>query len=123
MTCKATVDKADTNNKILCYNCIMKLKNIITFSILIALSFSIVHEFAFAAFDENQCSVSEFVNEFDAPTGADDICDIHYEYHQAFMYPNMDILIPKIDKISELQIKKETYTLKITQDLVIPPLV
>jgi len=101
----------------------MKLKNIITFSILIALSFSIVHEFAFAAFDENQCSVSEFISELDAPTGVDDICDIHYEYHQAFMYSNMDISIPEIDKISELQIKKETYNQKITQDLVIPPLV
>jgi len=101
----------------------MKLKSIITFSILIALSFSIVHEFAFAAFDENQCSVSEFVNELDAPTGADDICDIHYEYHQAYMFPNENISIHKIDKLSELQIKKETYNQKITQDLIIPPLV
>ena len=101
----------------------MKINIFITFSILLALSFSIVHEFAFAAFDENQCSVSEFVSELDAPTGADDICDIHYEYHQAYMFPNADISIQKIYKISELQIKEETFKQKITQDLVIPPLV
>ena len=99
----------------------MKINSFITFSILIALSFSIVHEFAFAAFDENQCSVSEFVSELDAPTGADDICDIHYEYHQAYMFPNANISVQKIYKISELQIKKETYNIKITKDLIIPP--
>ena len=86
----------------------MKLKSIITFSILLALSFSIVHEFTFAALDENQCSVSEFVSEFDAPTGSDDICDIHYEYHQAYMFPSIDTSLLSIDKISELQLKKET---------------
>ncbi len=100
----------------------MKLKSIITFSIILALSFSIVHEFAFAAFDKNQCSVSEFVNELDAPTGADDICDIHFEYHQAYMFPTPTLSIQKIDKISEPQTKKETYTKQTCLDLIIPPI-
>lgn len=99
----------------------MKLKNIITFSILFALSFSIMHEFTFSMLDENQCTLSEYINEFDAPTGSDDICDIHYEYHQAFMFPSQNILLTTIEKQAKLQIYKESYTQKITQDLIIPP--
>ena len=100
----------------------MKLKSIITFSIFIALSFSIVHEFAFAAFDENQCSVSEFVNELDAPTGADDICDIHFEYHQATMFPTQNISIQNIDKTSEITLLNESYNHKTNLKFIIPPI-
>ena len=101
----------------------MKLKSIITLSILIALSFSIVHEFAFTAFDENQCSASEFVNELDAPTGADDICDIHYEYHQAYMFSPQNTSLANIDKISNPILIKESYKFTLNLDLIIPPTV
>ena len=100
----------------------MRLKNIITFSVLFALSFSMVHEFVFSELDENKCSVSEYVLEFDAPTGADDICDIHFEYHQAAMFPQKSFSILDVDRISELIIKKESYDFSINQDLIIPPI-
>ena len=99
----------------------MKFKSIITFSILLALSFSITHEFTFTLFDENKCSVSEFVSEFDAPTGVDDLCDIHCEYHQAYMSSILNTSMFQIYKVSDLQINQESYEQKITQDLIIPP--
>jgi len=99
----------------------MKFKNILTFSILLALSFSIIHEFAFAAFDENQCSVSEFINELDAPTGSDDICDTHHEYHHAIM---ITINEPNIDSIyihDNITKYKKDYFFLNSVDLFRPP--
>ena len=72
--------------------------------------------------DEKQCSVSEFVNELDAPTGVDDICDIHYEYHQAYMLNASNISIQPIDKTSELKLHKESYKFLANLDLIIPPI-
>lgn len=100
----------------------MKLKSIITFSILLALSFSIMHEFAFAQFDEEHCSVSEYISEFEAPNNCGDICDTHYEYHQAYMFPSKTISIDAVNKTSELIIKKESYAFSINLDLIIPPI-
>lgn len=99
------------------------MKNIITLSILLALSFSIVHEFVFTSFDDNKCSVSEFVSELDAPTGSDDICDIHYEYHQAYIFAQEQTKTLHVERLSTLTILKESYNFSLNQDLVIPPLV
>lgn len=99
----------------------MKLKSIITFSILLALSFSILHEFAFAEFEEKHCSVSEFVSELDAPSNCGDICDIHFEYHQAYMFPPKKFYIQNVDRISKSIILKESYDFSINLDLIIPP--
>ncbi|MCF6309534.1 MAG: hypothetical protein L3J19_03535 [Sulfurimonas sp.] len=99
----------------------MKLKSIITFSILVALSFSIMHEFAFAEFDEKHCSISEYVSELEAPNNCGDICDIHFEYHQAYVFPQKKFYVQNIDKTSELIILKESYDFSTNLDLVIPP--
>lgn len=100
----------------------MKLKSIIMFSILFALSFSITHEFAFAEADEEHCSISEYISEFEAPNNCGDIGDIHYEYHQAYMFPSKTISIDSVDKTSELIITKESYTFSTNLDLIIPPI-
>ena len=101
----------------------MKFKNIIIFSILFAFIFSMMHSFAFVALDKHQCSVSEFVDEMQAPVDCGDLCDTHFKYHQAYIFPITNIPILKIEKISNLLIKKESYNKKITQDLIIPPTV
>ena len=100
----------------------MKLKSIITFSILFALSFSIMHEFAFTMFEKNQCSVTEYVTELNEPIECGDVCDIHFKYHQAFMFPNTAISISKILKITKIHTKKESYNQQITLDSIIPPI-
>lgn len=100
----------------------MKLKSIITFSILFALSFSIVHEFAFATLDKEKCSVSEFVAELSAPTGSDDICDIHFEYHQSLIFPNAMIPLQKIQKTTELKLHNESYKFHTNLEIIIPPI-
>jgi len=105
------------------YTLHMKFKSIITFSILFVLSLSIVHEFTFTMLDENQCSVSDFVTELEKPIECGDICDIHFKYHQVYILSYQNTLVAKIDKISELLLKKEIYKQKTIQDLVIPPLV
>ena len=100
----------------------MKLKSIITFSILLALSFSITHEFAYTFLDEEQCTVNEYVAELDAPTGVDELCDTHYEYHNIYTFSQDNIFIQDVDKTSELIIQNESYNFSINSDLVIPPI-
>lgn len=100
----------------------MKLKHVITFSVILALSFSIIHEYAFSILDENKCNVSEYITEFDAPNGSDDICDTHYEYHHASIFPPKNTSIQDIDKVSTQIIKKEEYNFSINPSLVIPPI-
>lgn len=100
----------------------MKLKSIITFSILLALSFSIVHEFTYAFLDEEQCSVSEHIAELDAPTGVDALCDTHHEYHNIYTYSQENISIQEIDKGTELILQNESYNFLLNSDLVIPPI-
>ena len=100
----------------------MKLKNIITLSILLALSFSIMHEFTFAKYDKEHCSVSEYISELKAPNNCGDICDIHFEYHQAYMFPPEKISIQNIDKTSEKKLHKESYKFLENSDLIKPPI-
>lgn len=106
----------------LCYHPLMKLKNIITFSILLALSFSALHEFAFADFEEEHCSISEYISEFEAPNDCGDICDIHYEYHEASMFPPKKFYMQNVDKISKSIMLKENYDFWVNLNLVIPPI-
>lgn len=100
----------------------MILKGLITFSILFAISFSITHEFTFTLLDEEKCTVTQFVNELNAPTGVDDLCDIHHEYHEALMFPQTNISIQKLNKISELVLHHENYNFLINLNIVIPPI-
>ena len=87
-----------------------------------ALTFSIVHEYAFVVLDENQCSVSEFIHEFDAPTGSDDICDMHCEYHHAYILSQYDSMLSNITKISEKFPYKENYNFTLNLEFIIPPI-
>lgn len=67
----------------------MKTKSIATLALLFVMSFSVVHEFAFAYFDDGHCSASEYISEIEAPTDHGDICDTHYEYHTAYVLPQV----------------------------------
>lgn len=78
------------------YNMGMKLKSLITLSLLLAMSFSILHSYAFAFYDDEHCNTSEYVQEFEGPNlhessdSHNDICDIHYEYHHPYLVPSND---------------------------------
>lgn len=63
----------------------MKIKSIITLALLFSMSFSIVHEYAFAFYDEDHCNVSEYVYELQAPSSHGDICDVHFGYHATYI--------------------------------------
>ncbi|PHS58322.1 MAG: hypothetical protein COB17_03660 [Sulfurimonas sp.] len=101
----------------------MKLKNLITLSLLFAFTFSIAHEYVFAIFDEEQCSVVEYVDEIRGPGNHhDDICDIHFEYHHAYMFPQENLLIQVSNISSKPILYKDSYKFSINLDIVIPPI-
>jgi len=100
----------------------MKRKSFITFALLFVLGFSVIHEYAFTLFDDDHCTASEFVAELDAPQDHGDICDIHFEYHQAFLLsPNFELTCVHFDP-SVNEINHETYTKITPQDFSKPPI-
>jgi len=101
----------------------MKLNKLITLALFIALSFSITHEFAFAIFDEDHCSTSEYVSEMEKPSAHDDICDIHYKFHQASYLPTPNVLLPKVEtSYLELTLIDKSYYFNNPRELYKPPI-
>ena len=112
---------------------IMKMKSFVTLSLLLAISFSIVHEYAFAFYDDNHCDTTEYVEEFQGPVAhdidshessghEDDICDIHFEYHQAFLLLPDPFLLQDHDLRSNIILTKETYPFQTNLKFIKPPI-
>ncbi len=100
----------------------MKFKSITTLVLLFALGFSVVHEYAFAFYDKEHCSVTEYVHELSAPTSHGDICDIHFEYHQSFLL-SKKTSVPVIEYLSLVQrTNNESYSFQIHTNLFKPPI-
>ena len=97
------------------------MRIIITLALLFSFAFSTVHEYAFAFYDENHCSVSEYVDELSAPSKHDDICDTHFEYHHAAMFPQQRVELPRLHINESPQIHKENYFFLTAIDLFRPP--
>ena len=71
----------------------MNIKKIWTLLLLLAMSFSIVHAYAFSAIEaDHHGSVHEYIQELSVPTDHGDICDIHFEYHVSYLLPEYFIL-------------------------------
>lgn len=99
------------------------MKKIVNFILLFVITFSTLHEYAYAAYDKDTCTVSEYVEEISFPSSHDDMCDIHFEYHQAYLLPEVSPLaynsnIDKNNKIINL-----AYNFKTNIEFFIPPIV
>ncbi len=112
----------------------MKIKSFITFSLLLAVSFSIVHEYAFAFYDDQHCNTAEYVQELQGPVTleagphessghTEDICDIHFEYHQAFLLLPVSSFFQDHDLRSPVVLTKETYLFQTHLKSIKPPIV
>jgi len=99
------------------------MRRILTFSILLALSFSVLHEFVIVEYDENHCSIHEFVHEVNAPSHTGDICDIHFEFHQVYLAPQHHFALNQTAKMSNIIADNECYNSFIPQKTIIPPIV
>ena len=101
----------------------MKRKSLVTLVLLFVMSFSILHEFTFAMIDEDHCSVVEYAHEIAGPVHKGDICDIHFEYHLAYILPQKQELAQNINIDSKPIILKESYTFTPNLDFIKPPIV
>lgn len=100
----------------------MKTKSIATLALLFVMSFSLVHEFAFAYFDDDHCSASEYILEIEAPTDHGDICDTHYEYHTAYVLPQVDTEFNPMQISYNKISKSDSYFFKIYSKIIKPPI-
>jgi len=76
----------------------MNFTKVCSFLLLIAMSFSLVHDLAFVVLDEEHCSVKEYVSELTIPNAEAncDICNTHFEYHISYILPLNMSLLPKV---------------------------
>jgi len=86
------------------------------------MSFSILHEYTFAMADDEHCTVIEFANEIAGPVDKGDICDIHYEYHMAYLLPSKQNLAQASNISTKPIIQKESYKFTPNLDFIKPPI-
>ena len=93
----------------------------ITLALLFTMSFSVVHEYVFAFYDQNPCSVSEYVDEIQVPSAHGDICDLHFGYHVPYILPALSLTEFNIPKDALFSNTNETYIAYTTSELYKPP--
>jgi len=98
------------------------MRILITLALLFSFAFSTVHEFAFAFYDNDHCSVSEYTDELSAPSGHDDICDTHFEYHHAYLLPQQSLVLTKTYVNTKPIFYTESYTFVVDLDYPKPPI-
>jgi len=101
----------------------MKRKSLVTLVLLFVMSLSILHEYTFAMLDEEHCTFVEFAQEIAGPVDKGDICDIHFEYHLAYILPNTQNLLQASNIDTKPIILKESYKFTPNLDFIKPPIV
>ncbi len=101
----------------------MKINSLVTLALLFVLSFSIVHEYVFALHEsEHHTTVAEYISELEVPPNHNDVHDIHFEYHQAFLLSE-NTTLSKIEHNSfKMATVKESYHFQIYLNFLKPPI-
>ena len=100
----------------------MFLRKFISLALLFVIAFSTTHEIAFASLESDSCSVKEYAQEFSKPVHKGDICDIHFEYHQPFLLPEVVSLYVQMPK-KRSAILQESYMFVASKEFLKPPTV
>ncbi|MEN4045659.1 MULTISPECIES: hypothetical protein [Sulfurimonas] len=68
-------------------------KRLLTFVLLLSMSFNILHAYAIEVLETDPCQVSEYVHEFsnNSETADNCICQLHHCFHIAFILPEINI--------------------------------
>ena len=102
----------------------MKNKKILTFLLLLAMSFQVLHAYVIDELDTHACAVSEYVLEFSQPVNFDepnDICNIHSEFHISFLVPKNLTLSQEISLQEQPFSHLVSYDYDATKTFLIPP--
>jgi hypothetical protein len=107
----------------------MKTKKLLSLLLLFALSFSIIHEFAIALYEDSHshCDVVHYIKEFSEPVcDTDDqnnLCVSHYLFHISFILSNPVKLITGKQVSSVPKSNSFFYPTLIPQTFLKPPIV
>ena len=98
------------------------MRILISLVLLVSLSFSMAHEYVFAFYDTEHCDTTEYINELKAPSDHGDICDIHFEYHQAFILTPLIKLSKKPYTSAQIDLYSKEYTFSNILEFSKPPI-
>jgi len=78
----------------------MNSKKAWSFLLLIAMSFSLLHDYAFVLFEDDHCSMKEYVSELTVPNANADceFCNTHFEYHTAYILPSNSLKLSTVHR-------------------------
>jgi len=78
----------------------MNPKKVLSILLLVAMSYSIVHDYAFLFHDDHH-SVQEYISQLETPAtdsvGAD-LHDTHYEYHMSYIFESKLVFFSDMEK-------------------------
>lgn len=78
----------------------MNSKKIWSLLLLLAISFSVAHDYTFRAIDKHSSSVEIYLDKFShisSEKHPDKLCDIHFEYHTQYIFEQNIISFSKIE--------------------------
>lgn len=90
----------------------MSLKKIWLFLLLATISFSVMHDYAFAALEKKHCSVKSSLHEASENAQretTDTLCEVHVECHSVFPFVEKSAYIPVIQKKASFFKYNETF--------------
>ena len=102
----------------------MKRNKILTFLLLLSMSFSVVHAYAIEMLDAHESHISEYVLEFSQPTQGDtkdDVCNIHAGFHISFIVPENIIVSQKTNSSERPLSLVKIYKYQSNENLLKPP--
>jgi len=76
----------------------MYFRKIVSISLLFSMAFAMAHEITFSLVEVDHCTVQEYAKEITQPVEKGDICDIHFEYHHAFLLPASTKLFVQLEQ-------------------------
>jgi len=102
----------------------MNVRKLCSFLLLIAMSFSLVHDYEFVHLDDEHCSAQEYVHELTLPSSEldGDIHTTHFDHHISYILPLNISVLSKIDKNNASFTNNTLFTSYNSFDFLKPPI-
>jgi len=102
----------------------MKIKSLVIFALLSVIGFSTIHSYIFSLHDNHHHhTATEYISDLDTPNNHDNLCTIHFEFHQSFVLTERVNLQQQEYNSVKIDTEKESYIFNLHSPFFKPPIV